>query len=64
MLTIKPGQCIIIYDDKRIYIKHIFDKHTFFPAPNQYFIGTEEEIDFKIFELGLPDIPFSINKAN
>lgn len=63
-LAIKAGQCLIIYDDTRIYLKHVFDKNAFFIAHDQYFLGTPEEVDFKIFELGLPDIPLATKKTN
>lgn len=63
-LAIKAGQCLIIYDDKRIYLKHTFEKTAFIMAHDQYFLGTEDEVEFKIFELGLPDIPFSKKKTN
>ena len=58
-LAIKAGQCLIIYDEKRIHIKHTFEKNAFMFVDKNYFLGTPEKVDFKIFELGLPDIPFS-----
>ena len=63
-LAIKAGQCLIIYDDTRIYLKHFFEKNAFFMAHDQYFLGTEDEVEFKIFELGLPDVPFAKKKTN
>lgn len=55
-VEIEEGKFAILYDNGRVIVKKKNNKASTIKTKYDYFVGTKEEVDAKIKELGLIDL--------
>lgn len=53
----KAGQTALLYDNGNVILKKDYTKESVIYTRFEYFIGSKEEVDAKILELGLKETP-------